>query len=305
MIETRAIEDVQPLTHQLDVATMLTTPPPRRSWLLPGLPVGRVGLLVAPGATGKSTLLLQIAVAQCLGRSWPWPDAGGEPTPSRRVLYLAGEDDEVDLHWRLHRIAATLELDADQRALLAANLDLRPIHGLRLAEPARFEANGEILPSRLALELAEEGGWQLIIADPLARLARFSEVDSGQATQVVETFELLARATKAAVIAAHHVSKAAMRDGALDAQHAARGAAALTDGVRWQANLVTMPKTVADGIGLDDEERRRWKQLGLPKANLIGPQPVVWLYAGDGGVLQVATPPASISTRTRKEKAWF
>lgn len=284
-----------PLSRPLDVATMLSTPPPERSWVLPGLPTGRVGMLVAPGATGKSTLLLEVAVTQCLGRSWPWP---GDGFPARRVLYLAAEDDSVDLQWRLQAVVRAFELSADDQAMLAQNLDLRPIHGFRLAEPKR--GTSEVGPARLALELAEEGGWEFIVADPLARLARFTEIDSGQATQVVETLEFLARSTGAAVVAAHHVSKAAMREGALSEQSAARGAAALTDGVRWQANLVTMSGAAATEIGLDDSERRRWKQLGLPKANLVGPQAPVWLHAGPGGVLTVATPPAGAGG-----KQWF
>jgi hypothetical protein len=51
----------------LDIATALRSPRPVLDCVLPGLPVGTVGNLVAPGATGKTQLLLQLAVARCLG----------------------------------------------------------------------------------------------------------------------------------------------------------------------------------------------------------------------------------------------
>ncbi len=111
------------------IADMLTDPPPRREYLVDDfLPRGITGAVVAPGGTGKSFLLMQLAVAVAaadgfLGYRTPEP-AG--------VLMLAAEDDRDEIH---RRLSAVLDLPNLNRSsafemgrldLIARNLHILP-----------------------------------------------------------------------------------------------------------------------------------------------------------------------------------
>jgi nucleotide-binding universal stress UspA family protein len=271
------------LPGPLDLAGMLTSEPEPYDWVLPGLPRGKAGFLVAPGGTGKSKLLWQIGVGIATGRDLIWPEA--ETRDPARVLFLSAEDDARDIHHRLVSIAAAFDLSPTESADLVANLDARVVPGWHMAEGLERGALAHALLGQL-----KPGDYRLIVADPLARLARIDENDQKEATTLVEVVEELAAEADAAFVVSHHVSKAAMRGDALDEAHAARGATALTDGFRWQSNLGRMSPTVADGFGFDDDERRRWVKLAFPKTNYSPPVPHHWLRFQPGGALQAAVP---------------
>jgi len=76
-----------------------TEPPPPRFIVANWMPQGEVTLLSGHGGTGKSMMVLYLAV--CIARGHPWY---GIPTERRRVLYLSLEDPKPILHWRLSRI---------------------------------------------------------------------------------------------------------------------------------------------------------------------------------------------------------
>lgn len=77
----------------LNIARALTDARPVLDLVLPGLPVGTVGNLVAPGATGKTQFLLQLAVSRGLGL----PALGGlfPAAQPENVLFLAAEEQEA------------------------------------------------------------------------------------------------------------------------------------------------------------------------------------------------------------------
>ena len=81
--------------------------PPRR-WLLHNtLPLGKVGMLVAPGGTGKSFFSIQLAVAVATGvrlaDHWEVDEVGSS-------LILCAEEDDDDLHHRLRDVLSATVL---------------------------------------------------------------------------------------------------------------------------------------------------------------------------------------------------
>ena len=92
--------------------------PPARRWLLKDLVVlGRVGAIIAPGGSSKSQWLLQLAVGVATGIAvadhWEVGETGG-------VLVFFAEDDEDEIHRRLHRIW-------DQLVMAGHGKDLAPL----------------------------------------------------------------------------------------------------------------------------------------------------------------------------------
>ncbi len=94
----------------LAVGDLLDTRPPVRRWLVEGfLPLGVVGVLAAGGGTGKSMLLLQLAIGVATGGPFLGLDVGEQGG----VLVLAAEDDRAELHRRFKAILDQLKRDGE------------------------------------------------------------------------------------------------------------------------------------------------------------------------------------------------
>ena len=276
----------------LNVAKALNDSRPVLDLVLPGLPVGTVGNLVAPGATGKTQFLLQLAVARCLGL----PTLGGlfPAAQPENVLFLAAEEQEVVMRQRLHDVTDWLVEEGlfpnRSRTEVVETLDKRlklyPLTGQDVCLLSDGDYT-EVL-TRIG-KLAQ--GHRLVIADPLRRFHDGDENDSGAMTRLVQGFERIAMATRGAILLAHHTSKAATLGGQGEIQQAARGSSALTDGVRWQANLTGMPAKTATELGLGADEAKLLVRFDISKSNYGAPQPPAWLRRMPGGILTKTTLP--------------
>jgi len=276
----------------LNITKALTDARPTLDLVLPGLPVGAVGNLVAPGATGKTQFLLQLAVSRCLGL----PALGGlfPAAQPENVLFLAAEEQEVVMRQRLHDVTAWLVEDglfpsqtrAEIVEALSQRLRLFPLTGQDVC--LLSDGNYTEVLTRIG-KLAQ--GNRLVIADPLRRFHDGDENDSGAMTQLVQGFERIAIATQGAVLLAHHTSKAATLGGQGEIQQAARGSSALTDGVRWQANLTGMPTKTATELGLGADESKFLVRFDISKSNYGAPQAPAWLRRMPGGILTKTTLP--------------
>lgn len=270
-------------------------PPPRR-WLLmrPAapqeesahprgfLPLGKVGMLAAAGGAGKTMALAQLAVSVVTGRDWLGHYA--VPPESRGPVLLAlGEEDEEEVQRRLYDIREGLGLSVEEWEELKRKLLVLPLagHAVQLVSAQGKDRRPEETPFFQELRQRIEGmgvDWRLLVLDPLSRWAGpETETDNFAATRFVAAVESLSQVRgNPTVLLAHHTTKAARRG--LDAGEAtaARGASALTDGVRWVANLLK-----PEGSSLP--------HLSLVKSNYTAPAPDVVLKRGEGGVLRALT----------------
>ena len=255
----------------LDLTWALTAPLPPLDFVLPGLMPGSFGLVVAPGATGKSQLALDVAVSLSLGR----PVAGGLFPVSQpgKVVFLAGEESDRLL---AERIRCLLQPDEQGDPRLHDNLILLPMAGesCTLLENAR--------PTSLYHELrAIAQGARLVIVDPIRRMHGGDENNSSDMTRFVVAMEQLAKATGSAVIGLHHANRASAAD--TSSQNAARGSSALVDGARWQLNLSRMDEKTAERHMISETERLQYVALDFAKTNYLPPRPRCWLKRGPCG----------------------
>jgi hypothetical protein len=268
--------------------------PPERRWLLKRpptdeeekanrfprgfLPLGKVGMLAAAGGAGKTMALAQLATSVATGR--PWLGHYTVPAESRGPVLLAlGEEDEEEVRRRLYDIREGLALTPEEWGALKQNLMILPLAGVPVQLVSAQDRNGkpEETPffHELRRRIAGAGvDWRLLVLDPLSRWAGpETETDNFAATRFVAAVESLSQVPgNPTVLLAHHTTKAARRG--LDAGEAtaARGASALTDGVRWVANLLPEgPSRLA---------------LCLTKYNYNPPAPDLHLKRGGGGVLR-------------------
>ena len=265
----------------LDLAWALTAPLPPLNFVLPGLLPGTFGLIVAPGATGKSQLALDIAASLSLGR----PVAGGlfPANQPGKVIFLAGEESDRLLAERIRNL---LQLDEQGDPSLHDNLVLLPMGG----ESCTLLANGR--PTSLYDELRGIAlGACLLIIDPLRRMHGGDENNSSDMTRFVVAMEQLAKATGAAVVGLHHANRASGAD--TSSQNASRGSSALVDGSRWQLNLSRMDEKTAEQHLISEAERPQYVALDFAKTNYLPPRPRCWLKRGLGGRFSLAQLPTT------------
>jgi RecA-family ATPase len=271
----------------LSIRRVLESPLPELDFVLPGLLSGSVGTMVGPGSTGKTTLLLQLAMAVSAGV----PMGCGflsEDVTADKVVLIAAEETAALLSHRISAIYQAFD-EADDLAnmgglskeqlldLWSANLRIVPAAGESLLLGGMGSTNSYFEGLCKYCE-----GSRLVIVDPLRRLHSGDENDSGSMTDIVQKLEVLAKRSGGAVLAAHHVNKGSIGEGA-SASTASRGSSALTDGVRWQVNLSPIrEKGARDDLGGASGPSVK---LDFAKTNYLAPQEPLQYRRTSGGVL--------------------
>lgn len=306
------------IPRKMDILKTLATSPPVPDHVLPGLPTGAVGALVASGGVGKTILLLQTSVALATGQ----PVLGGlfgaeivARTPAKVVLVVAEESVDV-MHLRLHAVLGSLlahtlpSMDQDARdrlyGLLHANLDLYPLAGstrLLIDDWAAPAKGGDAAPSGLETLRAMAAGARLLVIDPLRQFHTGDENDSWAMTSVVQDLQSIASAHRCAVLVAHHTNKSSTFNGQADRAGAARGSAALTDGVRMQLNLSPLDDSLGAAFGVFGDDLARHVRLDLSKSNYLAPQPPQVMRRGAGGVFEAVAGSAGKVPAKRRRAA--
>ncbi|MDR5819319.1 helicase RepA family protein [Caballeronia sp. LZ043] len=286
------------LDQRLDIRRALSEPPPPLDHVLSGLLAGTVGALVGPGGVGKTMLLMQIACDIAAGL----PVGGGVLTPGMvsnagaPVVFLLAEESHDVMRWRLQaalqRIQEMAEFkDAGACDALVERLS-RHLLVFPLAGKKRLKliADGEVVEDALmkVVEIAKSA--RLLIVDPLRRFHSGEENDSSHMTTVVGAFERIAMQSGAAVILSHHANRSSVLGGAGDQASASRGSSALTDGIRWQANLSAVAESTASHLGIAEPHRRNLVRLDIAKANYgsKGFEPLILRRDANSGALAVA-----------------
>ncbi|MFT4195950.1 AAA family ATPase [Ottowia sp.] len=251
---------------EADISPLLRTSPPPRRWLLRDmLPLGIVGMLVAPGGTGKSQFVLQMGVTVATGIPlcgvWQVGERG-------KALLLLAEDEIDEVQRRLNRIITELSpshpaMAADLRqGLLIKSLTAR--NNLMTRAQRRGDVEATDYVDRLLLTVAGIPDLKLIVIDPASRFRGGDENSADDATRFVEQLERVRHATGATVLVCHHVNKASMNPASgTRGQSATRGSSAMTDGVRWQLNLASPGTDAKKGL----DASKHYLSAELTKSN--------------------------------------
>lgn len=271
---------------RVDLRDAFTNQPPDPDFVLPGLPVGSVGAIVSPGATGKSYILattcLSIATGLDLGEIW------GETPVCGPVVYVGLEDPRDVMKTRLHAVGKVLPPSLREKAADNAHIILMLGEGFTVATRNQGQIVAHDALRALEAHLMTLRP-RLLVLDTLIRCIStggINESDNGEMAAVLALFEGVAARVGCAIIFAHHTSKSTSLNGLGDAPQAARGASTITDNARWQANLIGMSKEEASKLIKGNEgNRRRFVRLEVPKKNYGPPWRERWLYRGEGGVL--------------------
>ncbi len=245
---------------------------------------GIVGQLVGAGGIGKTHFLTQLALSV----------AGGIPffneysTGSGGHVFMAlGENSDEDIHRLLKKL--TIQYSAEQHDTIAQRLAVMSLCG---KDASFVKKNGDLTDfyNRLFAELKRtepNEGWKLIVIDPVSRvLGAQAENDNAAATAFISLLERFTLELKGrpAVLFGHHMSKNSMSNASNTDQTASRGSSALTDGVRWQANLERVEKI---GGGADDKYEKNRIRLRIVKSNHTAVYDPIILCKVNNGCLEL------------------
>ena len=284
-----------PATPLFDIADakisgfLKTAPLPWRWVLQDFLPLGIVAAVVAPGGSSKSQLLMQLAYSVATGiplaGHWAVGEQGG-------VLMLCAEDGRDEIHRRVYRMHQQVGLGLDPTALQALEdrLFIRSMAGEDVLL-TNATISGEVvrtaLAERLLLTAKQVPDLKLMIIDPASRFRGGDENSNADATRFIQTLEYVALTAGITILMAHHSHKG-VANSPEASQNGARGASALTDGMRWQMALT--PQTKAGTKLPRDADYRLYVEAALVKTNYTAPQSPVMLKRCRDGYL-VATAP--------------
>lgn len=292
----RYLEQVvhSPLFHPDEgkIDHFLPSPPPPRQWLLKELVVqGKVAAVVAPGGHSKSQWLLQVAVGVATGL--PVANHWEVGAVGQALVYFA-EDDKEEIHRRIYRIQHHLALQGHQQFqhTLTSNLRVHSTVGMDTLL-TRTSTSGEIerttIVDRICAEAELMADLKLIVIDPISRFRGGEENSNEDATRFVEALETIAKRTGATVMVSHHTNKGSYQADGDPSQGAARGASALTDGLRFQMDLRRPSERQLTSIGAVKQNAGRYVVATVTKTNYAAiPEPVI-LERLDGGYLSAVS----------------
>ena len=215
------------------------TPPIPQDTTLLGLPRGEVGVLIAPGATGKSFFTLNLLLASC------GITQNHLIHKNIKILYVSLEDQLDDIQRRLHSYQLALSLNEssiieetylDFLITCYKGADRLIVKNLPQADNLLWQG----LESNVKATKPD-----LIIIDTLIKCYEgYEENSNPDMSKVLSFFNELALSNNCSVLLLHHTNKGALHKDSTSSQVNSRGASAIVDNSRW---VISLKKDGEDG----------------------------------------------------------
>lgn len=233
-----------------------------------------VGVFVAPGGTGKTTLVLFEAIHIVLGL----PLFAYEVVNPGPVIILTAEDSREMLVARLRMIAMQMGLTEVQIQTIRANVVIDDLSGkgFKLTEVIR----DVVMPSKNVdrfIAAAKPVNPAIVFVDPAVSFgvgeSRTNDAEQG----LIDAGRKIRNELGCAVIYIHHTGKESARKATTD-QYAGRGGSAFADGARMVHVLQRVePEAWLEATGDTLQEYENGLILARPKVSHARPQPSLYI----------------------------
>src|SRR5262245_25570783 len=223
---------------------------------------------VAPGGTGKSSLVMVESVAMATGRNL----LDEEVRERARVWYHNGEDNMLELQRRLAGICQHYNIplaEALGDGFFMTSGNEVPLRVAETWSQVRLQTDHQLV--KCITEAIGDNRIDVAILDPLVTLHSVPENNPGQMDQVIRIFTRMADGQNCAIDLSHHTRKLApgsADDYGIDDM---RGAGAVKDAMRAVRMLNVMSPRDAESAGLMELERTNYFRIDRAKANYSGP----------------------------------
>jgi AAA domain len=223
-----------------------------------------VSATVAPGGTGKTSLVMVESIAMATARNL----LGEQPEARCRVWIHNGEDSRDELKRRV--IAVCQYYGIPQEELVdwlfltsGTEMPLKVANGY-----SDLKVDNELVEEMTNTILANE--IDLVALDPLVTIHSVSENDNGKMDAVVRIFSRMSDICNCAIDLSQHTRKLApgVQEHTADD---ARGASSVHDAVRAQRILHVMTADEARNNGIDEMDRRSYLRVDRTKGNTVPP----------------------------------
>ena len=237
-----------------------------------------VAQIVAPGGTGKTTLLLYEAACISLGK----PLWGLEVLQPGWTLFVTAEDRREQLVARLREIAIAHDFTEEEMKCVMENVLIWDVtgKGVKLTQMRHGAPTITSLANRMIEKYRDHPPAQVIF-DPLVSFGASEAAVNDNEQELVTAARRIVRAMNCCVRYVHHVGKANAREKTLD-QYTGRGGSALADGSRMTTVLqVWTPEERGD---LNPPDNLPWEEgssmtvYARPKLSYSPPNlPLIWI----------------------------
>lgn len=229
-----------------------------------------VGVLIAPGGTGKTTLFLFKAVHIVLGRTL----FGLAITTPGPVVIITSEDEREMLVARLREICRAMALTDQEIQTVRQCVRISDVSGTGLRLTAVYNEVVSVTP---AVDDIIAGCLQikpvLVVIDPAVSFgvgeSRVNDAEQG----LIEAARRLKRALNCCIIYVHHTGKQSAKDKS-GGQYDGRGGSAFADGSRMVFVLVPLsPEEYRQATGDELLPGQNAIKMTRPKLSYCPPQP--------------------------------
>jgi len=247
------------------------------------IPQGVVGQLVGVDSIGKTHLLTQLALSVAGGI----PLFNEYPTGGGGHVFMASGENSDDIHRLLKKLSNSLSASDELIAKIASRLAVMSLCGKNAAFVDK-DGNSTTFYSQLFAELKRvepEAGLKLIILDPVM-LGAQAENNNAVGTPLISllerfTLELNGNPT---VLFGDNMSNAGISTITNTDQNASIGSSAITNGVRWQANLERVENRNDTS---DDKYKKNQIRLRIVKSSNTPVYDPIMLCKVDNGRLEL------------------
>lgn len=240
---------------------------PRRQWVIKNTFLRQaISSIVAPGASGKSTLTIGMGIAAAIGRG----DLMGVSIENKvRVGFINNEDPEVEFD---RRVDAFLR----HHNLTLHDFGTNPLitcEGPKFCIAARDNQQRlKMTPDANKLAaFIRDLQLDLVFVDPFVETHEGDENDNVEMSRVIRLYREIAEQTNSAICLVHHSKKPpqASSDGFAESMDAGRGASAVINAVRVGMNFFPMSPNDAKAANIDPANKYKYARLDSVKANLF------------------------------------
>jgi RecA-family ATPase len=253
------------------------------------IPMRTVGLLGGDGGTGKTGIALQLGVGVVKTGDWlnaTIPDLGG-------VMFVTAEEDEDEVHRRLHAICNFAGISFKQ----LADLQVRcmPTENAVLAQP---DKHGQMVPTKLftRLELAIKlRRPRLIVLESSSDLFGGNENERREVRQFISLLRSWCYIDGAALMLLSHPSQSGRASGSGDA-----GSTQWNNGPRWR--MYFKVKKTKDDETDEDAEAGDFRTLEIKKANYSRTGEMIECVRKNGVYVPIGAAEATITPEAKANR---
>ena len=233
-----------------------------------------VGLLVAPGGVGKTTLVLYEAIHVALGLPL-YGRAVRRPGP---VVIVSAEDSREQLIARAHALADGMRLTSKQCKQVHGNLVIVYVdsHNFKLC---MNDGTRITIPPDVdnVIEKVAPLKPSLMVFDPVVSFGAGESLINDAEHGLILAARRIRDALNCCVRLVHHTGKGNARKGSMD-QYSGRGGSALADGARMVATLRQMePGEWQKKTGKELSDNAVGLQMALPKMSYTSAQGAIYI----------------------------